>query len=101
MMLFMVIETFKNQDAPAVYNRLKTRGRGLPKGIQYIDSWVEVSLHRCYQLMKCQDLRALQEWVIQWNDLIEFEIVPVLTSQEAQQIATSNLKPDTGPQPNL
>jgi hypothetical protein len=51
--------------------------------------------------MKCQDLRALQEWVIQWNDLIEFEIVPVLTSQEAQQIATSNLKPDTGPQPNL
>ena len=87
-MLFMVIETFKNQDAKAVYNRLKTRGRILPEGIQYIDSWVEVSLQRCYQLMECQDLHALQEWIIQWNDLIEFEIIPVLTSQKAQQIVT-------------
>ena len=57
LMLFMIIETFKSQDAQAVYNRLQTRGRILPEGIQYIDSWVEASLQRCYQLMECQDLR--------------------------------------------
>jgi hypothetical protein len=50
--------------------------------------------------MECQDLRGLQEWIIQWNDLIEFEIAPVLTSHEAQQIVTTNLKPDTCTQPN-
>jgi hypothetical protein len=100
-MLFMVIETFKNQDAQSIYHRLKTRGRTLPEGIQYIDSWVEASLQRCFQLMECQDLRALQEWVVQWKDLIEFEIIPVLTSQEAQQIVMRNLKTDTRTQSKL
>ncbi|MCW4041105.1 MAG: DUF3303 domain-containing protein [Candidatus Bathyarchaeota archaeon] len=94
-MLFMIIETFKNQDVHAIYHRLKTHGRLLPEGIQFIDSWVEASLQRCFQLMECQDLRALQEWVIQWNDLIEFEIVPVLTSHETQQLVTPYLEPDT------
>lgn len=94
-MLFMVIETFKNQDALAIYRRLKTRGRILPEGIQYIDSWVEASFHRCFQLMECQDSQTLQEWVIQWNDLIEFDIVPVLTSHETQQIVKPYLQSET------
>jgi hypothetical protein len=94
LMLFMVIETFKNQHVLEIYRRLKKHGRRLPKGIQYVDSWVEASLQRCFQLMECQDLRALQDWIIQWNDLIEFEIVPVLPSHETQQVVTPYLEPD-------
>ncbi|WP_375473940.1 DUF3303 domain-containing protein [uncultured Nostoc sp.] len=46
----------------------------MPEGLQYIDSWVEVNFNRCFQLMECNDLRLLQEWIFQWQDLVEFEI---------------------------
>ncbi len=81
-MLFMVIETFKNKDALAVYQRLRAQGRMMPNGLRYISSWIEVNFHRCFQLMECENLQRFQDWVIHWNDLMDFEIVPVLPSKE-------------------
>lgn len=82
-MLFMVIETYKNQDAVAIYQRATEKGRLLPEGLRYIDSWVEVNFNRCFQLMACDDLTLFQQWIIQWRDLVEFEIVPVVASVDA------------------
>ena len=81
-MLFMVIERFKERDAVAVYRRVRERGRMLPEGLTYVDSWVEANLDRCFQLMECEDARLFQEWVARWEGLIEFEIVPVVPSRE-------------------
>ena len=83
-MLFMVIEQFKNRDAKTVYRRFREQGRGTPDGLKYIDSWIEANLHRCFQLMECNDVRLLQQWVAFWSDLIDFEIVPVGTSAETR-----------------
>lgn len=77
-MLFMVIERFRNQDAKAVYQRFRERGRLTPEGLTYVESWVEASLDRCFQLMECEDASLLQRWVAQWSDLVSFEIVPVV-----------------------
>lgn len=82
-MLFMVIERFRNRDAKAVYQRFKERGRMLPDGLKYVESWTEATFDRCFQLMECEDPRLLQQWVSRWQDLVEFEIVPVVTSKEA------------------
>ena len=82
-MLFMVIERFKNRDAAAVYKRFREQGRMLPEGLTYIDSWTETSFDRCFQLMECDDPFLFPEWISQWQDLVEFEIVPVLSSKEA------------------
>lgn len=84
-MLFMVIEKFNNQDAVAVYTHLRDKGRGLPDGLKYVDSWVEPSFDRCFQLMECDDLRLLQEWVLHWRGLGKFEIVPVVSGKEARE----------------
>ena len=84
-MLFMVIEKFKEGNARAIYRRSRERGRMLPKGLRYIDSWVEANLGRCFQLMECDDARLFQEWVSRWDDLIEFEIVPVVLSKETAE----------------
>ena len=84
-MLFMVIERFKNQDAKAVYRRFRDQGRGMPDGLRYVNSWIEASFDRCFQLMECDDARLLQQWVAVWSDLIEFEIVPVVPSAETRQ----------------
>ena len=82
-MLFMVIERYKNRDAKPVYERFRERGRMLPEGLAYIDSWVEPNFNRCFQLMECDDPQLLQEWASHWQDLVEFEFVPVVRSNEA------------------
>ena len=84
-MLFMVIERFKHRDAKAVYRRFRDHGRNAPEGLTYVGSWIEASFDRCFQLMECDDARLLQQWVVAWSDLIEFEIVPVVPSAETRQ----------------
>ncbi len=90
-MLFMVIERFKNRDARAVYRRLRDKGRSMPDGLKYINSWIEASLDRCFQVIECDDVRLLQQWVTSWSDLIEFEIVPVAPSSEVREAIESTL----------
>ncbi len=81
-MLFLIIERFRDQDAKAVYQRFQQRGRLAPEGLTYAGSWVEASLDRCFQLMECDDVVLLQQWVAQWSDLVAFEIVPVVPGKE-------------------
>ena len=69
-MRYMVIETFRDQDAKAVYRRARDRGRQTPEGLSFIDSWVAADLGRCFQLMEADDLSLLQRWVAAWSDLI-------------------------------
>jgi hypothetical protein len=85
MMLFMVIEKFKNKDALAVYRRFRERGRMMPDGLKYVGSWIEANFDRCFQLMECDDPRLFQQWVIRWHDLMEFEIVPVVSSKDTME----------------
>ena len=90
-MLFMVIERFRNRDAVAVYRRYRERGRMMPEGLKYVESWVEPDFDRCFQLMDCDDPRLFQQWTAQWQDLVEFEIVRVVTSEEAAEAISSLL----------
>jgi len=80
-MLYFVIERFKSAEAAtAVYQRFAERGRMLPDGLTYVDSWVEENLNRCFQLMETDDPRLFDEWISHWADLVDFEIVPVTKS---------------------
>ena len=83
--LYMIVEHFKNGDAAPVYQRFRERGRMLPDGLAYVSSWVDHNLERCYQLMETDDPSLLDEWIKLWNDLADFEVHPVLTSQEAAE----------------
>jgi len=83
-MLYMVIERFKNRDAVAVYRRARDQGRMLPEGLTYVGSWVETNYDRCFQLMETDDEALFQPWITAWRDLVDFEIVPVRTSDEAR-----------------
>jgi hypothetical protein len=80
-MLFMVVERFNDCDPVPIYTRLREQGRSLPEGLRYIDSWVEVNFHRCFQLMECDDVQAFQKWILQWRDLGEFEVILVSPSK--------------------
>ncbi|MBI2681668.1 MAG: DUF3303 family protein [Acidobacteriales bacterium] len=80
-MLLMVIERFKNGDPLPVRDRFQSKGRMLPGGVTYISSWIDAANARCFQLMEADSAAALQPWIDRWADLVEFEVVPVQTSQ--------------------
>jgi hypothetical protein len=90
-MLFMVIERFRDRDAKAIYRRFRDSGRMMPEGLRYVGSWIEVNFDRCFQLMECDDARLLQQWIANWTDLMEFEVVPVATSEETREVILPTL----------
>jgi hypothetical protein len=90
-MLFMVIESFRNQDAKSVYRRVRDKGRQMPDGLGFVGSWIAADLGRCFQLMECADVTLLQRWVAEWSDLIDFEIVPVVAGKETAAALAAQL----------
>ncbi|HEY7377106.1 MAG TPA: DUF3303 family protein [Steroidobacteraceae bacterium] len=80
---YLVIERFRNGDAVPVYRRFRDRGRLAPAGLNYVASWIDEKLERCYQVMETDDRALLDAWIANWSDLVEFEVYPVLTSAQA------------------
>lgn len=87
-MHYMVVERFKEGAAPQIYQRLRDQGRMMPRGLEYVSSWIDMEFTVCYQLMRTGDPTLFSLWIDAWKDLIDFEIVPVRTSTEAVQIMT-------------
>lgn len=82
-MHYMVIERYRDGDAVPVYRRFRDRGRLAPDGLTYVNSWVDESMRTCYQLMETDDRALLDAWIANWDDIVDFEVVPVITSAEA------------------
>ena len=97
-MLFMVVEHFRNNDMVPVYQRWRQAGRSLPEGLDYVDSWVAANFSRCFQLMRCNDLRVIQAWILEWRGSgVTFEIVPVVSSAETRAVVEPYLEPPERP----
>jgi hypothetical protein len=90
-MLFMIVERFRDGCAPEVYRRFREHGRLAPDGVRYVTSWVDLDFQRCFQVMEAEDVNLIREWTSHWDDLVEFEIVPVRTSHEAASIMAERL----------
>jgi hypothetical protein len=80
-MMFMVIEHFDQARVKEIYRRFDARGRMMPEGLRYIDSWIQADLARCFQNKECDDNTQLHECVLEWSDLARFEIVPLAPSK--------------------
>jgi len=88
-MLYMVIERFK--DVPAIYQRLREKGRMMPEGLEYVSSWIDVDMKTCWQLMRAENESLFRAWTDNWKDLMDFEVVPVRTSSEVRQMMEKQL----------
>ncbi len=79
-MLFFVVETFRDLDA--VGTRFREHGRMMPDGLIYHDSWMEATGERCFQVMEAPDRQLLDEWMSNWQDLVDFEVTEVKSSSD-------------------
>jgi hypothetical protein len=81
----MIVEHFKNQDPLPVYRRFREHGRLAPEGLQYVSSWVDEKLERCFQVMEAGDPKLVTEWIAKWSDIVDCEVYPVISSKEAAE----------------
>ena len=86
----MIIERFHAGKEKAMYRRFAEKGRMLPEGVSYINSWINESITVGYQLMESEFVEALQEWIDKWKDLVEFEVVQVISSEQAKEKVFKN-----------
>ena len=78
----MVIERFRDGNAESVGERFIRYGRMMPEGVTYHASWVDSGGARCFQIMETERPDLLNAWASRWADLVDFEIVPVVTANE-------------------
>lgn len=90
-MLFMVVENFRDGRPEPVYRRFRDHGRLAPAGLTYVSSWVTADLRRCFQVMECDNRALLEEWMAAWSDVVDFEVLDVITSAEAVAAVTPRL----------
>ncbi len=83
-MQYMIIEKFHSGKIKTLYQRFADEGRLMPDGITYINSWINESVTTCYQVMETNNPALLNEWINNWKDLADFEVVPVINSAEAK-----------------
>jgi hypothetical protein len=84
-MLYMIIERFRPGSVKEIYKRFDEKGRMMPAGVNYINSWIDETVSVCYQVMETDSIEKLYQWIENWKDLADFEIIPVMTSAEAKQ----------------
>lgn len=83
----MIIEHYRPGKTEEIYRRFSEKGRMLPQGVEFINSWIEENLQKCYQVMKSESPEKLEEWINNWKDLVDFEVIPVISSEEANKEA--------------
>jgi hypothetical protein len=83
-MRYMIVETYTSGPEP-VYARFRDRGRMAPDGVRYVSSVVTTDGRRCFQIMECDDPVLLDRWMAAWSDLVTFEVIPVISSEEAAE----------------
>lgn len=85
----MIVEKFRPGKVKELYKRFDEKGRLMPEGVTYINSWIDEKVEVCFQLMEAESMEKLQEWMDAWSDLCEFEVFPVISSADAKQKALS------------
>ena len=75
---YMVIEKFKPGCKGKIYEIFHSKGRMLPEGLNYINSWLEKDGDRCFQLMETNDPQLFQVWQNNWKDLGDFGTIEVV-----------------------
>ena len=90
-MLYMIVEHYRSGDPLPVYRRFRANGRMAPEGLRYVSSWVTTDHAHCYQIMECDDPHLLDVWIGNWKDIVDFEVIPVVTSAAAAEALSPQL----------
>lgn len=89
-MQYMIIERFYPGKIKLLYKRFEENGRMMPEGLIYINSWIDKKISTCYQVIETDEQEKIHQWISNWNDLADFEVIPVISSAEAKTAVFSS-----------
>jgi hypothetical protein len=89
-MTYLVIERFFPDKVKALYQKFAEQGRMLPEGVVFVQSWIDEKVEICYQIMESDSIEKLWQWALLWKDYADFEIIPVINSEQARNKVLNN-----------
>jgi hypothetical protein len=85
-MTFMITFSLPVETIEERTSRFLETGAPPPDGVKMEGRWHSVSAARGWLVASTQDAKALFRWITSWADVIEFEVEPVLSDQEAAEV---------------
>ena len=93
-MKFMLTFSFKpDKRRDEAIARFKKTGAQPPKGAKLLGRWVRADFSGGFDLLEGDDVQALTEFALRWNDVTELAIVPVLEDAQLSEVLRRLEKP--------
>jgi hypothetical protein len=85
-MLFMITYAFAPDARNSAQERFKKTG-GMPgAGVKFHGRWHALAGGHGFVLAEGNDSVAIGRWMQEWNDLLEFEVIPVNTDEDVMKV---------------
>lgn len=81
-MNFVTIWTFRPADRDSVIQRFGETGGPAPEGVTMLARWHDVAGGRGFAISETEDPLAMAKWCREWNDIMSFEIIPVVNDEQ-------------------
>ncbi|PJG43253.1 hypothetical protein XA39_08685 [Acinetobacter tandoii] len=82
-MLFIVKYSIRPENRNAAMERFLKTGGTVPAGIKMLGRWHAIAQLSGVAIIEASDAMLIQQWVMEWNDLLSMEVYPALTDEQA------------------
>lgn len=85
-MLFQGTYVYSTDHRDTVRPRFKETGAPPPPGVDMLGRWHNAAGNGGFFLVETDDPVALARWLQEWTDVIDFEVVPVVTDEQVSEV---------------
>jgi hypothetical protein len=85
-MKFVIYWTFAPENRDEIQARFKETGGRPPEGVKMIGRWHRIGGGEGVCVAETDDAQALGRWAQEWDDVMTFEIYPVLEDEGQAQL---------------
>ena len=82
----MTIYTYEPGQRNEIVKRRLERGTVVSEGVKVIGEWSYIGGGRGFMVLEAQDPKIIMATTLAWSDLIKFETLPVMETEEVMEL---------------
>ena len=90
-MLFIVKWASSPENRNAAIERFLKTGGKPPVGVKMLGRWFVVAQQSGFAVAEADNAESMQQWAMEWNDLLSMEVYPALTDEQAGPLMAAAL----------
>ncbi|WP_347900842.1 DUF3303 family protein [Pseudomonas purpurea] len=90
-MLFIVSWSISPERRNSAIERFLKTGAVPPAGVTMLGRWHAVGRMTGFGVAEASDITQIQKWVLDWSDLMNMEVYPALTDEQAAPLLAAAL----------